>query len=528
VVQSPGLMSGYLDRPDLTGAALRDGWFRTGDHGSVDNNGRIWLTGRIKDEINRAGLKVRPAEIDLLLEHHPAVAEACTFGIADPISGEIVAALVRLAKGTSASPESLRAWCNERMRKAAIPERWIFVDEIPRNARGKVSRDAVRRMFAEDIVVSTPSLVSAVGREMGKSRSPDPGAKTVRDAVERAWTAVLDKRTFAANLSWSDSGGDSLNALRLWFQIEAILGKHLSLDAMDLIATPSDIIAAIERMLDESPESSEPAHDGTPLVFFMPQAEGDSPQLARFRAAFRGKIRFIVVQYPSHRELIDAGVRFESIVNAAEAQIRAQCQSHVCFLVGYSFGGFVAWETALRLIQSGLQIGFLGFIDTTLGRLPRKGRLAFLVQLKAFWLLGPMGELAAKLRMKAAFRFLLRLNTELRHHSLRKWELSSIPTPITLFRSDQFNSELPDYGWGKKCCEVTVIPVGGSHQLKETDVLRQRFLRAVEEAARNAVASPGLDSARFSPDGARMVAKVPGRGGNPKASGLTTARVREA
>ena len=301
VVQSQGLMSGYLARPDLTAAVLRDGWFHTGDRGSLDDSGRIWLTGRIKDEINRAGLKIQPAEIDLLLEHHPAIAEACTFGIADPISGETVAALVQLVKGASASPEDFHAWCRERIRLVAISERWIVVDEIPRNARGKVNRDAARRMFAGDMTVSTSSVGSAALDNTAKSKSPELPASIeparradsttrgtiaaeVRVAVERAWTAVLGKRAFAANLSWSDAGGDLLSAMRLWFRIEDILGKYLPLDAMDLSATANEIIAAIEKMLAVSPGSApKPVPDDTtPLVFYMPPAEGDSPEIARF------------------------------------------------------------------------------------------------------------------------------------------------------------------------------------------------------------------------------------------------------
>ena len=97
VLRSAGLMSSYLGRPDLTAAVLQDGWYRTGDRGWIDQTGRIRLTGRIKDEINRAGFKVRPAEIDLLLETHPAVAEACVFAVPDPVGGESVGAAVRLA-----------------------------------------------------------------------------------------------------------------------------------------------------------------------------------------------------------------------------------------------------------------------------------------------------------------------------------------------------------------------------------------------------------------------------------------------
>jgi acyl-CoA synthetase (AMP-forming)/AMP-acid ligase II len=144
LVQTPSLMSGYLDRPDLTQAVLREGWYATGDLGEVDADGNIRLTGRAKDEINRAGFKVQPAEIDMLLESHPAVAEACVFGAPDPVSGEIVAAAIRLSPGASDDANTLREWCLQRLRREATPERWYFVDEIPKTSRGKVSRTTVR------------------------------------------------------------------------------------------------------------------------------------------------------------------------------------------------------------------------------------------------------------------------------------------------------------------------------------------------------------------------------------------------
>jgi acyl-CoA synthetase (AMP-forming)/AMP-acid ligase II len=151
VVKSPCVMSGYLRRPDLTAAALVDGWYHTGDTGHIDEGGLIRLTGRIKDEINRAGFKVQPSEIDSLLETHPAVSEACVFGVPDLVSGQIVAAAVCLAAGAKADPDSLRQWCATRLRHEAIPERWFIVDEIPRNKRGKINRDALRRMLTGEL-----------------------------------------------------------------------------------------------------------------------------------------------------------------------------------------------------------------------------------------------------------------------------------------------------------------------------------------------------------------------------------------
>lgn len=149
LVKSPSAMSGYLHRPDLTSVVFADGWYRTGDTAHLDKHGLVTLTGRIKDEINRAGFKVQPAEIDALLEAHPAVAEACVFGIPDYAGGEAVAAAVCITPGQTSDIESLRQWCATKIRREAIPERWFIVDKLPRNERGKVNRDAVRVKFVE-------------------------------------------------------------------------------------------------------------------------------------------------------------------------------------------------------------------------------------------------------------------------------------------------------------------------------------------------------------------------------------------
>jgi acyl-CoA synthetase (AMP-forming)/AMP-acid ligase II len=154
------MMSGYLNREDLTNAATINGLLRTGDRGTTDELGRIWLAGRIKDEINRAGFKVQPAEIDCLLETHPGVAEACVFAVADPISGEGIGAAIRFTTGANPRIDSLRSWCRERLRRSAVPDRWFIVDHIPRNARGKVNRDALARILLGASVSPTrPAIV---------------------------------------------------------------------------------------------------------------------------------------------------------------------------------------------------------------------------------------------------------------------------------------------------------------------------------------------------------------------------------
>lgn len=143
-VNSPGLMSGYFGREDLTRQAILGDWFLTGDIGEIDAGGMLRLIGRSKHEINRGGIKVPAEEIDALLEGHPLVVEACAFALPDALSGEMVAAAVVLAEGTAADVEQVRAWCESRIRREALPSRLFVLAALPRTDRGKLNRDTVR------------------------------------------------------------------------------------------------------------------------------------------------------------------------------------------------------------------------------------------------------------------------------------------------------------------------------------------------------------------------------------------------
>ncbi|MFC3205362.1 class I adenylate-forming enzyme family protein [Aquamicrobium soli] len=139
---TPSMMNGYLGMEEETSAAFHGAWLRTGDTGRIDAAGRITLVGRIKNEINRGGVKIPAEEIDMLLERHPQVREACAFAIPDPVAGEAVAAAVVGEEGLDIP--ALRAWCRERCRAEAVPMRLFVMTAIPRNDRGKIVRARVR------------------------------------------------------------------------------------------------------------------------------------------------------------------------------------------------------------------------------------------------------------------------------------------------------------------------------------------------------------------------------------------------
>ncbi|HTO53181.1 MAG TPA: class I adenylate-forming enzyme family protein [Myxococcota bacterium] len=139
-IHTPALMKGYLDRDDLTRAVVVDGWFSTGDIGLVDDRGNLFLRGREREEINKAGMKVYPGDIDAVVERFPQTLDVCTFAYADPLLGEDVGVAVVLPGATDQTLLALHTWASEHLAVHQLPRRWYLVDEIPRTSRGKVNR----------------------------------------------------------------------------------------------------------------------------------------------------------------------------------------------------------------------------------------------------------------------------------------------------------------------------------------------------------------------------------------------------
>ena len=144
VLNSPSIMLGFHGMADKTSEVFHGSWFRTGDIGEIDAEGRLLLVGRIKNEINRGGIKIPAEEIDMLLERHPDVAEACAFGLPDPVSGETVAVAIVMRPGASGADDAIKDWCRQHIRAEAVPSQIFRLAEIPRNERGKIVRSVVR------------------------------------------------------------------------------------------------------------------------------------------------------------------------------------------------------------------------------------------------------------------------------------------------------------------------------------------------------------------------------------------------
>ncbi|WP_377271617.1 long-chain fatty acid--CoA ligase [Peterkaempfera sp. SMS 1(5)a] len=138
VIRGHNVMKGYWRRPEATVAAIRNGWFHTGDLGRIDQDGYFWIVGREKDLINRGGYKIYPREVEDVLYEHPAVADAAVIGLPDPDLGEEVGAAVVLKPGAATTAQELREYVKRQVAVYKYPRKVWIVDALPKGSTGKI------------------------------------------------------------------------------------------------------------------------------------------------------------------------------------------------------------------------------------------------------------------------------------------------------------------------------------------------------------------------------------------------------
>jgi long-chain acyl-CoA synthetase len=142
-----GVMAGYWNRPEATAEAIRDGWFFTGDAGTMDERGFVYIKDRIKDMIISGGENVYPIEVETVLAGHPDVADVAVFGVPDDRWGETVKAAVVRKPGSTLAEEELIEWSRDRLAGFKRPRSVDFIDAIPRNPSGKILKRELRAPY---------------------------------------------------------------------------------------------------------------------------------------------------------------------------------------------------------------------------------------------------------------------------------------------------------------------------------------------------------------------------------------------
>jgi acyl-CoA synthetase (AMP-forming)/AMP-acid ligase II len=155
-VSGPDVMTGYLGESEASAEVFRDGWFRTGDLGFIDEEGFLHFTGRLKDVIKTGGVNVAAAEVERVVSQHPEVVEAAVIGVPDGHWGERVHLVASTRPGSSLTADELIAFCRARLASFKAPKSCQIVEELPHNPSGKIAKGEIADRYAWADTTSEP------------------------------------------------------------------------------------------------------------------------------------------------------------------------------------------------------------------------------------------------------------------------------------------------------------------------------------------------------------------------------------
>jgi acyl-CoA synthetase (AMP-forming)/AMP-acid ligase II len=237
-IRGPNVTAGYDGNPEATAAASHDGWFRTGDQGWIDEKGYLFLTGRLKELINRGGEKIAPREIDEALLAHPAVRQAVAFAVPHATLGEDVAAAVVLRDPGAATESVLLSHALERLPLFKAPTRIVIVEAIPLGPTGKLQRIGLADRLREALLVA----------------HEDPVGDTER-VVVAAMAEVLGCAEPGRHDNFFACGGDSLRATQVLTRLNRAFGLDLPVPFVFRHPTPALLAAAVDALRDPDLEA---------------------------------------------------------------------------------------------------------------------------------------------------------------------------------------------------------------------------------------------------------------------------------
>jgi acyl-CoA synthetase (AMP-forming)/AMP-acid ligase II/2-methylisocitrate lyase-like PEP mutase family enzyme len=211
VIRGPNVTPGYVNNPEANATTFSNGWFRTGDQGYLDPEQYLFITGRIKELINRGGEKISPREIDETLMDHPAVAQAIAFAMPDSRVGEEVGAAVVLRTGQAVTEIELQRFAARRLTDFKVPRRIVFLAEIPKGPTGKPHRVGLAGKLG-------------IKAETNRSEAPFVAPRTkTEETLAELWREVLRISPVGVHDHFFRKGGDSLSATRLAARIQHVL-----------------------------------------------------------------------------------------------------------------------------------------------------------------------------------------------------------------------------------------------------------------------------------------------------------------
>jgi acyl-CoA synthetase (AMP-forming)/AMP-acid ligase II/thioesterase domain-containing protein len=329
---------------DIEGQRSGDRRLFTGDLGSIDSDGYLTVVGRTKELINRGGEKISPYEVETALLRHPSVQEAAAFSVPHPRLGENVAAAVVLKSEPKTTVQEIKGFLNDRLASFKVPQHVFIMSEIPRGETGKVARTQLSQIAADRI------------------RNIAPPVELLEFQILEIWQRLIGRANIGIDDDFFDAGGDSLLALKMVLEVEAIIRQYIPLSAIRAAYTVRQLAAAVLRMSPSSEERVTCAKDGRGLPLFFCHGDFTTRGFYALKLADMltcGRPVFLV-----HPYLPGPKLTIEEMARSYVPHLLAAQPTGAFRLAGHCNGGLLAYELAFQLDRLGRQVEVVVLVNT--------------------------------------------------------------------------------------------------------------------------------------------------------------------
>lgn len=351
VIRGPHVMSGYWRDPQANKQAFFGDWLRSGDLGYLDDEGYLFLRGRIKEMINRGGEKVAPIEIDEAINQHPGIRDGACYAVPDPRLGEEIAAVVELKDGVKLTTTQIQEFLATRLSAHKVPRHISIVPVIPRNESGKLNR---RRLAIDFPVIGIEGCDGAVGGMCGCQPS-----NSAQWSLLAEWKRVLNKANLGIHSDFFKCGGDSLLGTRLLMAIENRFGIT-ELMASTLLQAPT-----VEKMANWLAVNGNRKRDwthGRPDVKVPIFTVSGGFEFRAINESLPKDQPLYNLPAPSLRT-IPLPYTIEKIAASCIEDLRSDFPHGPYVLGGWCLSGVIAWEMARQLNAQGETVAELFLFD---------------------------------------------------------------------------------------------------------------------------------------------------------------------
>jgi acyl-CoA synthetase (AMP-forming)/AMP-acid ligase II/thioesterase domain-containing protein len=351
-IRGPNVFAGYERNPQANALAFWSGWFRTGDEGYLDEDGYLFLHGRLTEIINRGGEKVAPGEVEEALLAHPAVAQAVAFAVPDARLGDEVAAAVVLRDGTEADERELQRFVAGRLADFKVPRVVAVEAEIPTGPTGKLQR----RGMAERLGIGE--------RGSGNAGSGGPRTRLER-RLATLWKEILDLDEVGVDDDFFAAGGDSILATELVSRLADDGYPDLSLTTLVWAPTVSRLAAELEKGRGDPSAALVPiqTRGGRRPLFFVHALDGEVVRFAALARCLGPDQPFYGLKAIGVEARENPHGRIEDMAAHYLAEVRAVQPQGPYLLGALCMGGPIAIEMARALIAAGEAVPLLALVD---------------------------------------------------------------------------------------------------------------------------------------------------------------------